>query len=140
MSGYRTRIMEVAVIPAGADTGDERVTRIRVADDGAGEFIEIVQRINGAEYVVAVDLEEWPTVRRAVDRMVRECLRESAVTTERDGDDQRTTAVGADPEQMVAELQAALGWPGGVSEPISEWRELVLMVDRLRVDSERRQT
>ena len=72
---YRTIIAQRRVIPAGKTLGDEGVTIIGIDDEGGGAFVTIRQdeQLNTNE--IRIDPDEWPVVRAAINRMVRECGR-----------------------------------------------------------------
>lgn len=66
---YITRTMSLLVLPEGEDSFSESATRVSVIDEAAGEFV-IVEQERGS---IAIDTEEWPALRAAIDRMVKEC-------------------------------------------------------------------
>ena len=72
---YRTIIAQRRVIPSGKTMDDEGVTIIGMADEGGGAFVTVRQeeQLNANE--IRIDPDEWPAVRAAVNRMVRECGR-----------------------------------------------------------------
>ena len=72
---YRTIISQRRVIPSGKTFNDEGVTIIGMDDDGGGAFVTIRQeeQLNANE--IRIDPDEWPAVRAAINRMVRECGR-----------------------------------------------------------------
>jgi hypothetical protein len=75
MSKYITRTTEIAVAPEDSDLYDERVTRIAIEDEGAGEFVVVKQ--TGAEpdskLEVRIDPDEWAFLKPAIQRMIDEC-------------------------------------------------------------------
>jgi hypothetical protein len=48
---------------------DDSVTEIEIVDEAAGEFLEISQEGGKLRF----DLEEWPHVRAAVEKMFKLC-------------------------------------------------------------------
>lgn len=68
MTGYVQRTTGIAVMQTGDSPFNETATRIRVTDDGAGEYVVIEQD----EGSVKVAPEDWPTIRDAVDRLIAE--------------------------------------------------------------------
>ena len=72
---YRTIISQRRVIPAGKTLDDEGVTIIGMDDEGGGAFVTVRQeeQLNANE--IRIDPGEWPAVRAAINRMVRECGR-----------------------------------------------------------------
>ena len=72
---YRTIISQRLVIPAGKTIDDEGVTIIGVDDEGGGTFVTIRQEEDLNTNEIRIDPGEWPAVRAAINRMVRECGR-----------------------------------------------------------------
>ena len=72
---YRTITTQRRVIPAGKTIDDEGVTIIGMDDEGGGLFVTIRQEGNLDTNEVKIDPEEWPAIRAAVNRMVRECAK-----------------------------------------------------------------
>lgn len=72
---YRTITTQRRVIPSGKTMDDDAVTIIGMADEGGGAFVTVRQeeQLNANE--IRIDPDEWPAVRAAVNRMVRECGR-----------------------------------------------------------------
>lgn len=71
----RTITTQRRVIPSGKTMDDDAVTIIGMADEGDGAFVTVRQeeQLNANE--IRIDPDEWPAVRAAVNRMVRECGR-----------------------------------------------------------------
>lgn len=67
----RTRITQLTVAPEGADLCDDRSTHIEIDDEGGGEFIKVVQPHGSAD--IRIDANEWPVIRAAIDKMIKEC-------------------------------------------------------------------
>ena len=72
---YRTITTQRRVIPSGKTMDDEGVTIIGMADEGGGAFVTIRQESAMDSDIIRIDPDEWPAVRAAVNRMVRECGR-----------------------------------------------------------------
>ena len=72
---YRTILGQLLVVPDGKAMGDEGVTIIGMDNEGGGAFVTVRQeeQLNANE--IRIDPEEWPAVRAAINRMVRECGR-----------------------------------------------------------------
>lgn len=68
----KTRITQLTVAPEGVDLYDDRSTHIEIDDEGGGEFITI-SRPDSADANIRIDLEEWPSIRAAVNKLVKEC-------------------------------------------------------------------
>ena len=45
----------------------EQFTEIEIIDEGAGEFLKIYQDASTTNGVVAINGDEWPTLRAAID-------------------------------------------------------------------------
>lgn len=74
---YTQRVTEITVLPAGLSPSSERATRIKIADEGGGEFIEVEQiHSNLVSGLTRIDPDEWPHIRDAIDKMIAECMTE----------------------------------------------------------------
>lgn len=77
MIEYETRALSIIVLPKDAKVFDERCTTITVEDESGGEFVIVSQRGNVDRGDIAINPEEWPMLRSAIDRMISECREES---------------------------------------------------------------
>ena len=68
-----TIITKLCVVPSGKPIYDEAATLVGLDDEGGGLFVTIRQEDNLDTNEVKIDPEEWPAIRAAVNRMVREC-------------------------------------------------------------------
>ena len=66
---YVVRLKSLLVAPEGDRMFSELVTEIYIEDEAAGEFVEVKQERGH----IAINPEEWPTIRRAINRLVKEC-------------------------------------------------------------------
>jgi len=66
---YETRTTKMIVGIKGQQIFDDSVTEIEIVDEAAGEFLEISQEGGKLRF----DLEEWPHVRAAVEKMFKLC-------------------------------------------------------------------
>jgi hypothetical protein len=75
MTTYQTRITRVHVGPAGEPMHSECVTAIEIDDEGCGEFVKVSQQGGNINYekFVLIDANEWPQLRWAIDKMIKEC-------------------------------------------------------------------
>jgi len=64
------RPLAVIVLPDSETIFHEQATRIEIDDQGAGEYVVIRQYEGGK---ITVDPAEWPLLRAAINRMVRQC-------------------------------------------------------------------
>jgi len=70
---YQTRTISIAVMPTDDPIYSEAVTTVSIEDESGGEFV-IVDQSNGGNYgKIAINPEEWPTLRNAIDKMITEC-------------------------------------------------------------------
>ena len=73
MTPNTTIITKLCVVPSGKPIYDEAATTVGLDDEGGGLFVTIRQEENLSTNEVKIDPEEWPAIRAAVNRMVREC-------------------------------------------------------------------
>ena len=64
-----TRVTRVHVLPEGEPLFDERGFSVEIDDEGGGEFVVVHDR----DGEIRLNAEEWPALREAIDRMVKEC-------------------------------------------------------------------
>ena len=72
---HRTILGQLRVIPDGKTWADEGVTIIGMDDEGGGAFVTVRQEEALNTNEIRIDPDEWPAVRAAINRMVRECGR-----------------------------------------------------------------
>ena len=72
---HRTILGQLMVIPDGKTWADEGVTIIGIDDEGGGAFVTVRQEEDLNTNEIRIDPGEWPAVRAAINRMVRECGR-----------------------------------------------------------------
>jgi hypothetical protein len=72
---YETRILKVGFMDEKQYIFDEGVTFIEIADEGGGEFIVLTQNepTGDPKRTISIDAVEWPTLRKAIDDMVKRC-------------------------------------------------------------------
>ena len=72
---YETRTTRVTVAPKGEPIFSEQVTHIEIDDEAAGEFIVIKQQRGQPDpdlvEAILVDREEWPILRKEIDKMIK---------------------------------------------------------------------
>ena len=66
---YETRTVGFVVVPEGEAIFIERATRVSISDEGGGEFVSACQESGE----LRIDPDEWPAIRDAVDKAVKEC-------------------------------------------------------------------
>ncbi len=67
------RVLSVVVAPEGEAIFSESATVVRSDDEGGGEYVVVSQEGVPGRGNVAINPEEWPDIRDAIDRMVKEC-------------------------------------------------------------------
>ena len=71
---YETRTLKIAVCVKGEPIFHEGTTEIEIVDECGGEFLKITQSMDNAEPgVIKIDPHEWPMLKAAIDRMMKEC-------------------------------------------------------------------
>jgi hypothetical protein len=71
---YETRTLKIAVCIKGEAIFHEGTTEIEIVDEAAGEFLKITQSNEEVEPgVIKIDPHEWPMLKAAIDRMIKEC-------------------------------------------------------------------
>lgn len=75
---HETRVTRLHVVRTGEPIFDESATSVEIIDEAAGEFVELSQESGR----IRIDPGEWPTLRKAIDRMVRECRQENSTSAE----------------------------------------------------------
>jgi hypothetical protein len=67
----KIRITQLTVVPDGKPIYDETATSVEITDEGGGEFL-IVRQVGSGDGQIRLDDNEWPTIREAIDRMMKE--------------------------------------------------------------------
>jgi hypothetical protein len=73
---YTTRVTRLSVLPDGEPIFSEQCAHISIEDEAAGEFVQVQQRSGRSDaetQTIAIDPDEWPHLRDAIDRMIKEC-------------------------------------------------------------------
>jgi hypothetical protein len=70
---YETRTVKVLVVPKGKQIFYNGVTSIEIVDEASGEFLEVSQCNDSNDGKILIDPYEWPTLRAAIEKMIREC-------------------------------------------------------------------
>lgn len=73
MHEYETRITQLTVAPHGAPIFSEMSTTVTIDDEAAGEFVVVEQSARDAPGKIALGPDEWPVLREAIDKMIKEC-------------------------------------------------------------------
>lgn len=64
------RVTSITVCRPGETVDAVGATTVSIVEEGAGEFLLITRFGDGK---IAINPSEWPTIREAIDRMVKEC-------------------------------------------------------------------
>lgn len=67
-----SRITAMVVKSEGEPLFTEKSFGVSIEDEGGGEFIVVERRLSGYERI-AINPEEWPVLRDAIDQMIEEC-------------------------------------------------------------------
>lgn len=75
MSNYTTRTTKLTInLTSDPKIFAENATHVEIDDEAAGEFVTVKQDRDGLEAgEIAIEPEEWPALRAAIDQMVKEC-------------------------------------------------------------------
>ena len=72
MSNWERRTTAVMVNRKGEAIFSDYATHITIADEAAGEFVEVAQP-SQTSAKIAIAREEWPYIRDAIEAMLAEC-------------------------------------------------------------------
>lgn len=64
-----TRVTRLHVMPEGEPLFSEQAFTVEIEDEAGGEFVVV----SDCEGKIRLNAEEWPELRRAIGRMVKEC-------------------------------------------------------------------
>lgn len=73
---YEIRTTALTVAPEGEPTFSEMATTVAICDEAAGEFVEVKQRGRVDIGKIQINPEEWPSLREAIDRMIKACRKD----------------------------------------------------------------
>jgi hypothetical protein len=74
MANAETRIISIVVNKPGEPIFSETATTISIEDDAAGEYVTVCQNTDaGGDGKFSINPEEWPAMRRAINKMIKEC-------------------------------------------------------------------
>lgn len=69
---YETRTSKIVVTRKGEPIFEEFATSIEIVDEAAGEYVEVSQFADSYGKI-AICKEEWPTIRAAINKMLKQC-------------------------------------------------------------------
>jgi len=70
---YETRTTKITVLPEHEALFHEGATMIEIVDEAAGEYLEVSQCSDSYEGKIKIDAHEWPALKAAIDKMLKEC-------------------------------------------------------------------
>jgi len=70
---YEIRTLKIGVCIKGSSTYSNSMTEIEIVDEAAGEFLKISQCSDDNCGIIQVSNDEWPTLKAAIDKMIKEC-------------------------------------------------------------------
>lgn len=70
---YETRVTTMTIVPTGQPIFSEMATDIRIVDESGGEYVEVCQSGRTDLGKIAINPEEWPSLKLAIDTMIAEC-------------------------------------------------------------------
>lgn len=70
---YKIRTTRIVVQKKHDSIYGDNVTTVEIEDEGSGEFLKITQSYDASDNVIRIDADEWPTIRKAVDQIAKEC-------------------------------------------------------------------
>ena len=73
MIEYETRITARTIVPKGKPLFSEQATEITIVDESCGEYVEVRQSGRVDLGKIAINPEEWPSLREAIDNMIEQC-------------------------------------------------------------------
>lgn len=72
-SKQKARVTRLVLVPEGEPLFSEMATTVEIEDEAAGEFVEVSQHGAPGLGMIQISPEEWPALRSAINRLVREC-------------------------------------------------------------------
>jgi len=73
-SAYEIRCASLVVVRSGMASWHESATFVAIHDEGGGDFVEVSQTPSDRlRHTIAIDPDEWPMLRRAIDQMIAAC-------------------------------------------------------------------
>lgn len=73
---YETRTTKLTVLFKGESLFHESATEVEIVDEAGGEYLEVSQCSDSYEGKIAIDPYEWPALKAAIDKMIKECRKE----------------------------------------------------------------
>lgn len=73
MTEYTKRVTQITATPTDMPIFAEEATTITIEDAAAGEYVIVEQGNGAAAGKIAISPEDWPALRSAINRMIKEC-------------------------------------------------------------------
>ena len=70
---YETRVTQMTVLPKTEPIFSEMATQVTIVDEAGGEYVEVKQQGRTDLGKIAINPEEWPVLKRAIDTLIAEC-------------------------------------------------------------------
>ena len=70
---YESRVTAMTVVPKTQPIFSEQATTITIVDESGGEFVEVCQSGRSDLGKIAINPEEWPALRDAIQLMIEHC-------------------------------------------------------------------
>lgn len=68
----KARVTQITIVPEGEPLFHEYGHTVKIEDEAAGEFVVIDDHCEGYGQI-AIEPQNWPALRAAINRMVKEC-------------------------------------------------------------------
>jgi hypothetical protein len=66
-------ITQIVVVNKGEAIYHESATTVSIDDEAAGEFVILSQENEHAVNKIKIDVDEWPHIRKAINKMIKRC-------------------------------------------------------------------
>jgi hypothetical protein len=69
----KEQITAIVLAPEGEPIFSEQAFKIEIEDEAAGQFIIVTSELGSADSgKICIDCEQWPAIRKAIDKMVKQ--------------------------------------------------------------------
>lgn len=75
---YECRVTQWTVVPIGEPTFSEMATVVSIDDESGGEFVVVKQSGRVDLSKIAINPDEWPALRKAIDTAIKQCRQEES--------------------------------------------------------------
>ena len=70
---YQSKVLDMVLLPEGKQVFDVGGINVEVTDEGAGEFLIVIQQTVDGQQEIKIDPEEWPHLKELIDLMISNC-------------------------------------------------------------------